>query len=142
MRCVSYGGVQMGKLNSLTVLMTIVVQLIVGYLWYGSYLFGDIIKTSGGHAIDFLQTDVISLLLLVLSSFGLTHILEGMVKTNKDVSDGIKTGLTFGIFGLGLPIMTLLNLMGVAKVAMLVIFMHLVLVSILTTIVVIKTKKD
>lgn len=132
----------MGKLNSLTVLMTIVVQLIVGYLWYGSYLFGDIIKTSGGHAIDFLQTDVISLLLLVLSSFGLTHILEGLVKTNKDVSDGIKTGLTFGIFGLGLPIMTLLNLMGVAKVAMLVIFMHLVLVSILTTIVVIKTKKD
>jgi hypothetical protein len=134
----------MGKVNGLTVLMTIVVQLIVGYLWYGSYLFGDIIKTAGGHAIDFLQTDVTSLLLLVLSSFGLTHILDGVVKHNgtKDVSDGIKTGLIFGIFGLGLPLLTLLNLMGVAKIAMLVIFMHLVIMSILTTLVVIKTKKD
>ena len=131
----------MGKVNGLTVLMTIVVQLIVGYLWYGSYLFGDVIKTAGGHAIDFLQTDVTSLLLLVLSSFGLTHILEGVTKHNgvKDISDGIKTGLIFGIFGLGLPLLTLLNLMGVAKIAMLVIFMHL---SILTTLVVIKTKKD
>ncbi len=134
----------MSKVNGLTVLMTIVVQLIIGYLWYGSYLFGDIIKTGGGHAIDFLQTDVTSLLLLVLSSFGLTHILDGVVKHNgvKDINDGIKTGLTFGIFGLGLPLLMLLNLMGVAKVAMLVIFMHLVLVSILTTLVIIKTKKD
>jgi hypothetical protein len=134
----------MSKVNGLTVLMTIVVQLIVGYLWYGSYLFGDIIKTAGGHAIDFLQTDVTSLLLLVLSSFGLVHILGGVIKTDgvKDTGDAMKTGLIFGLFGLGLPLMTLLNLMGVAKIAMLVILMHLVIVSILTTFVIIKTKTD
>lgn len=133
----------MGKVNVLTVLMTVIVQLVVGYVWYGSYLFGDVITTGGGHAIDFLQTDVTSLLLLVLSSFGLTHILDGLVTTHdtKDVSGGIKLGMTFGIFGLGLPIITLLNLMGIGKIVLLVIFMHLVILSILTTLVVIKTKK-
>jgi hypothetical protein len=133
----------MSKVNWLTVLMTIVVQFIVGYVWYGSTLFGDVITSGGGHAINFLQTDVTSLLLLVLSSFGLTHILGEMVDTHdiRDMGDGIKRGLTFGVFGLGLPVLMLLNLMGVGKIVMLIIFVHLIIVSILTTLVIIKTKK-
>lgn len=132
----------MGKINVFTLLTTVIMQFVVGYLWYGSYLFGDVM-TSGGHAVDFLKLDVISLLLLILGSYGLTYVLESYVKLTgtKDVGGGLKVGLTVGGFGIGLPIIMLLNLMGITKIVLLVVYTHLVLVSILTGIIVIKLKK-
>jgi hypothetical protein len=132
----------MGKLNIFTLLVAIVVQFVVGYLWYSSYLFGDVL-TATGHTINFLKMDVISLLLIILSSYGLTHVMDMIVSLThtKDVGGGLKVGLTVGSFALGFPVIMLLDLMGLGKVSLLVIFTHLVLVTILTTIVVIKLKK-
>ncbi len=132
----------MGKTNIFTVLIAVVVQFIVGYLWYGSYLFGDVMTTSGGHAIDFLKLDGISLLLVLLTSYGLTHIFDLLDKLTgtKDIGGGLKLGLTVGTFAIGLPIVMLMNLMGYGHIVLLVVFCHLVLISVLTNIVVIKLK--
>jgi hypothetical protein len=132
----------MGKINVFTVLIAAVVQLMVGYLWYGPHLFGDVV-TNGGHAIDFLKTDGFSLLLIVLSSYGLTTILDMLVTTtgSKDIGDGVKLGLTFGILAIGFPMVMMLNLLGYSKIALLTIFGHMVVTTILTTLVVIKLKK-
>jgi hypothetical protein len=132
----------MSKINVFTLLAAIVVQFVVGYLWYGPHMFGDVIST-GGHGIDFLKLDLISLLLVVLGSYGLTSImdtLESLTHT-KDVGGVLKLGMTVGVFGIGLPITMLLNLLGFGKVTLLVIFTHVVLVTILTGIVVLKLKK-
>jgi len=131
----------MGKSNIFTLLTAVIVQFIVGYLWFGSHLFGDVMTTSG-HGVDFLKLDVVSLLLLILSGYGLTNVLGTLIKTTgvKDVNGGIKTGLTIGGLAIGLPIVMLLNFMGIGKVILLVIFTYLVLISILTSIVVVKTK--
>lgn len=132
----------MSKINVFTLLAAIVVQFVVGYIWYGPHMFGGVLST-GGQGIDFLKLDLISLLLIVLGSYGLTTVmdtLEGLTHT-KDVGGVLKLGLTIGVFGIGLPITMLLNLLGFGKVALLVIFTHVVLVTILTGIVVLKLKK-
>jgi len=133
----------MGKTNIFTLLTMAVVQFVVGYLWYSSYLFGDVMTTGGGHSVDFLKLDVISLLLIILSSYGLTHVMEMLIHLThtKDVGGGLKLGLTVGTFVLGFPVIMLLNLMGVGHIVLLVIFTYLVLISILTSLVVIKMKK-
>jgi hypothetical protein len=130
------------KVNVFTLLATVVVQFVVGYLWYSSYMFGGVVSV-GDHTIDFLKLDVISVLLLILSSYGLTSILEtvSVGKGIKDIGGAVKTGLTFGVFGIGLPITFLLSLLGITKVALLVIFTHLVITTILTSIVILKLKK-
>lgn len=132
----------MGKINLFTLLSTIVMQFVVGYLWYGPHLFGDVM-VAGGHGIDFLKLDVISLLLLILGSFGLTHIFEILVKLTgtKDVGGGLKLGLSVGGFAIGLPIIMLLNLMGFGKVLLLVVFTYLVMVSMLTGSIVVKLNR-
>lgn len=132
----------MGKTNIFTVLITVVVQFIVGYLWYGTHLFGDVM-TTGGHSIDFLKMDVLSLLLIVLSSYGLTHVFDTLIKLTgtKDIGGGVKLGLTVGTFAIGLPIVMLLNLLGFSHIMLLVVFCHMVLISVLTNIVVLKLKK-
>ena len=130
------------KINIFTLLTAVVVQFVVGYLWYGPHLFGDVVATSG-HGIDFLKLDVISLLLVVLGSYGLTSLLDtviGLTHT-KDMNGVLKTGMTVGVFGIGLPITMLLNLLGFSHIMLLVIFTHIVLVTILTGIVVLKLKK-
>ena len=127
----------MGKINVFTLLATVVVQLVVGYLWFGAHLFGSVVATGGGHAIDFLQTDVISILLIVLSSYGLTLIVDGV----KDTNGAMKTGLTVGGFTIGFPIVMLLNLMGVSHITLLVVFTYIVLITTLTGIITLKLKK-
>jgi len=131
----------MGKINLFTLLTAVVVQFVVGYLWFGSHLFGDVM-TAGGHGIDFLKLDVISLLLMIFSGYGLTHVLGTLIKTTgvKDIGGTLKLGLTVGGFAIGLPVVMLLNFMGLGKIMLLVIFTYLVLISILTSIVVVKTK--
>jgi hypothetical protein len=131
----------MGKINVFTLLTAVVVQFVVGYLWFGSHLFGDVMS-AGGHGIDFLKLDVVSLLLMILSGYGLTHVLGMLIKTVgvKDTGGLMKLGLTVGGFGIGLPVVMLLNLMGFGKIVLLVIFTYLVLISILTSIVIVKTK--
>jgi hypothetical protein len=133
----------MGKTNIFTVLTTVAVQFVVGYLWYGHYLFGDVITTGGLHAIDFLKLDIISVLLIILSSYGLTYVIDMLVKLTgaKDLGGGLKVGLTLGVFGIGFPVLMLLDLMGFGKVLLLVVFTHMVLISILTSIIVVKMKK-
>ena len=131
----------MGKVNIFTLLTTIVVQFVVGFLWFGPHLFGDVITAGGGHSIDFLHMDVLSLLLIVLTSYGLTHILDGRITGVKDIGGAMKTGLTVGSFAIGLPIVMLLNLMGFSHIVLLVVFTYYVLITILTTIVVLKLKK-
>lgn len=128
------------KINVFTLLATIVTQFVVGYLWYGAHLFGG---TMGDHGIDFTKLDVLSVLLIVLSSYGLTYILDVFVKSTgtKDVGGATKLGLTVGTFAIGLPMMMLLNLMGIGHIALLVIFTHIVIVTILTSIIVLKLKK-
>jgi hypothetical protein len=132
----------MGKFNVFTVLTMVVVQFVVGYVWYGSHLFGDVMA-SAGHSIDFVKLDVVSLLLLILSSYGLTHVMDLLVKTTgtKDIGGGLRLGLTIGAFGIGFPIVMLLNLMGLSKIVLLVVFTHIVLITILASIIVIKLKK-
>jgi hypothetical protein len=132
----------MGKINIFTLLTMAVVQFVVGYLWFGSYLFGDVV-TIGGHGINFVKLDVISILLLILSSYGLTHIMDKLTSLThtKNVSGGLKLGLTVGAFGIGFTVMMLLGLMGMGKVSLLVIFTYLVLITILTGIVVVKLRK-
>lgn len=132
----------MGKFNIFAVLTTVVMQFVVGYLWYGSYLFGDVM-TGAGHGINFLKLDVISLLLLILSSYGLTHVMDLLVKVVgvKDIGGGLRLGLTVGAFAIGFPIVMLLNLMGLSKIVLLIVFTHIVLITILTGIIVIKLKK-
>lgn len=132
----------MGKLNIFTLLVAIVLQFVVGYLWYGSYLFGDVVS-AGGHAINFLKLDVVSLLLIVLSSYGLLHLMDMIINLLhvKDVGDVLKHGVMIGSLGIGLPIVMLLNLMGIDKVVLLVIFTHLVLITSLIGVVVLKLKK-
>jgi hypothetical protein len=132
----------MAKVNVFTLLTAVVVQFIIGYLWYGPHLFGDVVSTSG-HGIDFLKLDIISFLLIILGSYGLTSImdtLEGLTHT-KDMGGVLKLGMTVGVFGIGLPITMLLNLLGFSHVMLLVIFTHIVLITILTGIVVLKLKK-
>lgn len=128
----------MGKINVFTLLTAVLVQFVVGYLWYGATLFGGVM--TGGHAIDFLKLDVISLVLIVLTSYGLTHILGSLLKSVKDTSSALKTGITYGTFAIGLPIVMLLNLMGFSHIMLLVIFTHIVIVTMLTSVVVIKLK--
>lgn len=132
----------MGKTKIFTVLTSSVLFFLVGYLWYSSYLFGDVVNTSG-LTVDFLKLDVVTLLLIVLSGYGLSHVFDHLVKLTgtKDVGGALKLGLTFGGFGIGLPVVTLLTLMGFGKVMLLVVFTHLVLISVLTSLVVIKLKK-
>jgi hypothetical protein len=127
----------MGKINILTLLTTVVVQFVVGYLWFGTYLFGNVITASGGHGIDFMKLDVLSLLLIVLSSYGLMFILG----VTKDLGVALKTGLTVGGFGIGFPVLMLLNLMGFSHIVLLVVFTYLVLITTLTSVIVIKLKK-
>lgn len=131
----------MGKINMYTLLTAVLVQLVFGYLWY-SHLFSDVV-TVGGHGINFLKLDVMSILLVIFGSYGLTSILGMLDKLSgiKDVGGGIKVGMMVGTFAIGLPIVMMLNLMGFGKVVLLVVFTHLVLVSILTNIVIIKLKK-
>jgi len=133
----------MGKTNIFTVLAVTILQILVGYLWYSSHFFGDVMTITGGHTVDYLRTDLLSLVLIVVSSFGLTYIFDLLIKVTgtKDVGGGLRLGLTVGTFAIGLPILTLLNLMGFDKVVLLVVFCHLVLVSILTSLVIIKLKK-
>ena len=132
----------MSKINVFTLLTAVVVQFVVGYLWYGPHLFGDVIATTG-HGIDFLKLDIISVLLVVLGSYGLAVILDTFTHLThtKDVGGIVKLGLTIGVFGIGLPITMLLSLLGFTKVVLLVVFTHIVLVTILTGIVVLKLKK-
>lgn len=131
----------MAKINIFTLLTAVVVQFVVGYLWYGPHLFGDVISATG-HGIDFLKLDVISLLLVILGSYGLTAILDTMTHLThtKDMSGVIKLGMTIGVFGIGLPITMLLSLLGFTKIVLLVIFTHIVLVTVLTGVVVLKLK--
>jgi len=131
----------MGKINIFTLLTTVIVQFVVGYMWFGTHLFGDVVTTGGGHGIDFLKMDVISLLLIVLSSYGLTHVLGKLLTGVKDVGGALKTGLTVGSFAIGLPMVMLLNLMGISHIVLLVVFTYTVLITILTSIVVIKLGK-
>lgn len=132
----------MSKINVFTLLTAVVVQFVVGYLWYGPHLFGDIVTTAG-HGIDFLKLDIISLLLVILGSYGLTSILDMLTTLThtKDVGGVLKLGMTIGIFGIGLPVTMLLSLLGFTKVMLLVIFTHIVLVTVLTGVVVVKLKK-
>jgi hypothetical protein len=124
------------------VLTVTILQVVIGYFWYSSHFFGDVM-TTGGHSIDFLKTDLLSLILLLVGSYGLTHIFDLLIKVTgtKDVGGGMKLGLTVGCFAIGLPVVTLLNLMGFDKVIMLVVFTHLILLSVLTSLVIIKLKK-
>jgi len=131
----------MGKTNIFTLLTTIVMQFVVGYLWYGAHLFGDVMTAGGGHGVDFLHLDVISLLLIVLSSYGLVYVLDMVMGGVKDIGGAIKSGLTVGGFAVGLPIVMLLNLLGFSHIILLVVFTHLVLVTILTSIIILKMKK-
>jgi hypothetical protein len=59
----------------------------------------------------------------------------------KDIGSGIKLGLTVGTFAIGLPMLTLLNVMGFGKIVLLVVFCHVVLIGVLTSLVIIKLKK-
>ncbi|MDP9127635.1 MAG: hypothetical protein M3N08_05185 [Pseudomonadota bacterium] len=131
----------MGKTNMFTLLTVVVVQFVLGYLWY-THLFSDVV-TVGGHSIDFLKLDIVSILLVIFGSYGLTYILGMLHKLTgtKDVGTGIKLGLTVGTFAIGLPIVMMLNLMGFTKIVLLVVFTHVVIMTILTNIVVIKLKK-
>ena len=133
---------KMGKTSIFTVITAVVVQFIVGYIWYGPHLFGDVITAGGGHTIDFLKMDGLSLLLLLLSGYGLTHVLGTVDKLTgtKDVNGGIKLGLTVGAFAIGFPVMMLMNLLGFTHVMLLVTFVYIVLITILTNLVVIKLK--
>lgn len=134
----------MGKVNIITVLTVIALQLVTGYVWYGSTLFGDTLASSGGPAISVLKTDVLSLILAILAGYGLTFITELLVKTTgvKDIGEGLKLGLKIGFFGLGLPTIMLLNLLGFGKVTLLVVFGHLVLTGLLSGAVVTHFKKS
>src|ERR1700743_728577 len=117
----------MGKTSIFTVLTAVIVQFIVGYIWYGPHLFGDVVTANGGHAIDFLQKDIVSLLLVLLSGYGLTNILGTLDKLTgtKDVNGGMKLGLTVGAFAIGFPVMMLMNLMGFGHVVLLVTFTYI-----------------
>ena len=132
----------MGKTNMYTLVTAVLVQFVFGYLWY-THLFNDVV-TVGGHGIDFLKLDLVSVLLVIFGSYGLISILGMLDKLSgiKDVGGSIKIGMMVGTFGIGLPIVMMLNLMGFGKVVLLVVFMHLVLVSILTNIVIIKLRKS
>ena len=132
----------MTKINLFTLLTAVVVQFVVGYLWYGPHMFGDIVSTSG-HSIDFLKLDLITLLLVVFGSYGLTSILDTFTSLShvKDLGGVLKMGMMIGVFGIGLPITMLLSLLGFTKIVLLVIFTHIVLVTILTGVVVLKLKK-
>lgn len=131
------------KISLSTVVTAVIMQIIVGYFWYGPHLFGDVISASDGKAIDFLKMDTLSLVLIVLGSYGLTYILDlltTLTKT-KDVHSSLKLGLTFGVFAIGLPVTMLLHLMGFSGMALVAVFLHLVTVSILTNTLIIKLKK-
>jgi hypothetical protein len=132
----------MGKTSIFTVITAVVVQFIVGYIWYGPHLFGDVITAGGGKTIDFLKMDVLSLLLILLSGYGLTHVLGTINKLTgtKDVSGGLKLGLTVGAFAIGFPTMMLMNVLGFNHVMLLVTFVYIVLITILTNIVVLKLR--
>ena len=132
----------MGKTNIFTVLTVTVLQILVGYLWYSPHFFGDVM-TTGGFTVDYLKTDMLSLLLVIVSSYGLVHIFDSLVKTTgtKDVGGGLKLGLTVGTFAIGLPMITLLNLIGLSKIMLLVVFSHVVILSVLISLVIIKLKK-
>jgi hypothetical protein len=131
----------MGKINIFTLLTTVVVQFVVGYIWFGDYLFGGVMTAGGGHSVDFLKMDVLSLLLILLSSYGLTHVLGMVLGGTKDMGGALKTGLTVGGFGIAFPVLMLMNLMGFSHIVLLVVFTYLVLITTLTSIIVIKLKK-
>lgn len=132
----------MGKTNIVTVLAVSVVQFIIGYLWYGPHFFGDVMTATGGHSIDFMKLDVVSLLLILFSSYGLVYILDLLTKYTgtKDIGGALKLGLTVGTFAIGLPIVMMLNFLGFGKIVLLVVLIHLVLITTLSNIVVIKMK--
>jgi hypothetical protein len=132
----------MGKTNIFTVITVAIVLGIAGYVWYGPHLFGDVMST-GGHKIDFLKTDVTSVVLMILAAFGLTHVLESHVTASgvKDIHGSVKLGLSLGTFMLGLPAIMLLNILGFGTDMLLVVFGYLVVSTILTTIVIVKLKR-
>ncbi len=133
----------MGKTNIFTVLAVTILQILVGYLWYSPHFFGDVVTTTSGGVVDYLKTDVMSLMLIIVSSYGLTHIFDLLIKVTgtKDVGGGIKLGLTVGTFAIGLPVVTLLNILGFGKIVLLVVFSHILLLSILISVVMLKLKK-
>jgi hypothetical protein len=131
----------MGKLNIISLLVVVVAQVLTGYLWFGPHLFGDVMT---GHTVDFLRTDVLSVILLLLTAYGLTHVLDAHISNEgvKDVNGGIKLGLTVGSYFLGFPVIMLLNIFGGFSIsALLATFGYLVILTTITTIVLIKVKK-
>jgi hypothetical protein len=133
----------MGKTNIFTVLAVTILQILVGYLWYSPHFFGDVVTTTGGGVVDFLKTDVMSLMLIIVSSYGLTHIFDLLIKVTgtKDIGGGMKLGVTVGTFAIGLPVVTLLNILGFGKIVLLVVFSHILLLSILISVVMLKLKR-
>jgi hypothetical protein len=131
------------KLSLSTIVTAVIMQIIVGYFWYGPHLFGDVITGTGGKAIDFIKMDTLSLVLIVLGSYGLTYILDTLTKLTKtkDTKGSVKLGLTFGVFAIGLPVTMLLHLMGYGTMALVAVFLHLVTISILTNTLIVKLKK-
>jgi hypothetical protein len=131
----------MGKLNIISLLVVVVAQVLTGYLWFGPHMFGDVMT---GHGVNFLRTDVLSIILLLLTAYGLTHVLDSHITNEgvKDVNGGIKLGLTVGSYFLGFPVIMLLNIFGGFSLnALLATFGYLVVLTIITTIVLIKIKK-
>src|ERR1043166_5694032 len=120
------------KLSLSTIVTAVIMQIIVGYFWYGPHLFGDVITGTSGKAIDFIKMDTLSLVLIVLGSYGLTYILDTLTKLTKtkDTKGSVKLGLTFGVFAIGLPVTMLLHLMGYGTMALVAVFLHLVTISI------------
>ena len=98
---------------------------------------------TSGHSVDYLKTDMLSLMLILLSSYGLVHIFDLLIKIMgvTTTHGGVKLGLTVGTFAIGLPLVTMLNLLGFGKIVLLVVFSHSVLLSILIGLTIIKLKK-
>lgn len=131
----------MGNVKILSLVVVVLMQFVIGYVWYG-HLFGGVLVADGGKTIDFMKFDILSLVLILLSGYGLTYIMETLTKLtgSKDIMDGLKVGLTMGLFGIGFILTMLLGLMGFGTTTLLVVLGHVVLTTMFTGMIVVKLK--
>lgn len=132
----------MSKLLSLPVIIAVVVQLVVSFIWYHSSLFGTIITTETGKTIDLFKADTFALVLTVLSGFGVAYVLDALMTVTgvKDITGVIKLAFTVGVLLIGLLLISLLGLLGFSKIVLMVILGHAFVTVLVAGIVLLKVK--
>ncbi len=131
----------MTKVVSVPIIAAVIVQMILGYVWYDSHLFGKLWLEGIGRT-ELGGLDAFKLVVTIISSFGFAYVLDSLLTLTgtKDITGVLKLGVTIGLVLIGLTLVTFLLSLGFGKLVMLIAVGHVFMSVVLTGIVLIKLK--